>query len=398
MRGAVAEMQVAAMPASAPQKEAATDRIEVGGREAKSKLAALGYVGAPADQDAAAAATPIVPRTNFSETAFWQPHLVTDASGAAAIEFRVPESLTAWKVWVSAWTKELASGSVEREVKTVKELMVRPYLPRFLREGDTAELKVVVNNASERDLTGEVRFAILDPDTQEDLSAAFGLPAGGGSASFSATKGKGADLRFPISTPSGVRPLAFRVEARAGTLSDGELRPLPVLPSRIRLAQSRFAAIKNGERRELTFDDEKTDPTDRRALVVTVDGQLFYGMLDALPYLVDYPYECTEQTMNRFVSTAILGSLFDRYPAVGAMAKELSKRETRWQQFDAADPNRRMALEETPWLRHRRTGEESALRVLTPVSRAVSADALAKLRSAAPPVPPLVPGGPPSPT
>ena len=28
-------------------------------------------------------------------------------------------------------------------------------------------------------------------------------------------------------------------------------------------------------------------------------------MLDALPYLIDYPYGCTEQTMSRFLPAAI---------------------------------------------------------------------------------------------
>ena len=46
--------------------------------------------------------------------------------------------------------------------------MVRPYLPRFLREGDRAELKVVVNNAGEAALAGTLDFEILDPDTDEE--------------------------------------------------------------------------------------------------------------------------------------------------------------------------------------------------------------------------------------
>lgn len=345
-------------------------------------------------------------RADFSETAFWQPHLVTAADGTAAIEFRVPESLTSWKLWVAAVTRDLASGYVEQEIRTAKDLMVRPYLPRFLREGDRAELRVAVDNASEKKLSGEVRFRIEDPDTQEDLSAEFGLPAGGGSATFAAEAGQGTTVVFPVAAPSGVRPLAFRVEARAGALSDGELRPIPVLPSRIRLAQSRFAALTGGERRELVFEDLAAgDPTriDER-MVVTVDGQLFYGLLDALPYLVEYPYECTEQTLNRFVSAGVLGSMFDRHPGLQAMAAELAKRDTRWERFDAADPNRRMALEETPWLRQARGGpegeDEALLRVLDPqVARAVRAEALAKLERAQLPSGafPWFPGGPPSP-
>ncbi len=60
-------------------------------------------------------------------------------------------------------------------------------------------------------------------------------------------------------------------------------------------------------------------------MVVTVDGQLFYSMLDALPYLIEYPYECTEQTLNRFVSSGMLSSLFVQYPAVARAAEEMAR-------------------------------------------------------------------------
>lgn len=414
MKGAVAMESGAAppMPASAPAPQVRSDEsITV---TAKAPLLDLVNTTAGAhfedergEQDGGVSPpAEIAARTDFSETAFWQPHLVTGADGTAAIEFRVPESLTSWKLWVAAVTRDLASGYVEQEIRTAKDLMVRPYLPRFLREGDRADLRVAVDNASEKKLSGEVRFRIEDPDTKADLSAEFGLPAGGGSAKFAAEAGQGTTVVFPVSAPAGVRPLAFRVEARAGALSDGELRPIPVLPSRIRLAQSRFAALTGGERRELTFEDLRAeDPTriDER-MVVTVDGQLFYGLLDALPYLVEYPYECTEQTLNRFVSAGVLASMFDRHPGLQAMAAELAKRDTRWERFDAADPNRRMALEETPWLRQARGGpgveDEALLRVLDPqVARAVRAEALAKLEKAQLPSGafPWFPGGPPSP-
>ena len=394
-----------AMEGMAPPAPAAMQSAENRAARNEQEADALSDLAAPGVRDAAPAAPPpVAVRTDFSETAFFLPHLVTGADGSAAIEFRVPESLTSWKLWVTAWTRDLASGYLEREVTTAKDLMVRPYLPRFLREGDAADLRVEVNNASAGPLAGTARLAIVDPETEEDLSAAFGLPAGGASLRFAAEPGRSQSLSFPVVTPRGPRPVAFRVEARAGALADGELRPLPVLPARISLAQSRFAALKGGERRELVFEDlRKEHPTriDER-LVVTVDGQLFYGMLDALPYLVDYPYECTEQTMNRFVSTGILGSLFDRYPAVAKMAATLAERETQWERFDAADPNRRMALEETPWLVESRGGEEGEAlrRVLDPaVARAVQAEALAKLRQAQLPSGafPWFPGGPPSP-
>jgi Large extracellular alpha-helical protein len=75
-------------------------------------------------------------RSNFAETAFWTPQLLTGADGSASIEFTVPDSVTSWNVWLHAVTKDLRGASLKRETKSVKELMVRPYVPRFLREGD----------------------------------------------------------------------------------------------------------------------------------------------------------------------------------------------------------------------------------------------------------------------
>ena len=75
--------------------------------------------------------------------------------------------------------------------------MVRPYLPRFLREGDRAELKIVVNNAGEQFFDGALNLKIFDPATGEDLRPLFGLSAEETSGvAFSVDAGKGADLSF----------------------------------------------------------------------------------------------------------------------------------------------------------------------------------------------------------
>ena len=97
------------------------------------------------------------------------------------------------------------------------------------------------------------------------------------------------------------------------------------------LVQSRFVTLKNKDSKTLRFDDlaKNDDPTlVNEQMVVTVDAQLFYTVLQALPYLVNYPYECTEQTLNRFLSTGIVSSVYRDYPAVAKMAAEMAKRTT----------------------------------------------------------------------
>ena len=244
--------------------------------------------------------------------------------------------------------------------------MVRPYLPRFLREGDQAEIKVVVNNASDKELKGALNFDIIDTATDQSMLSQFGLAKSDADGKpFTVPASGGTNLTFPIKTPSKVGQIAFKVTATSGDFSDGELRPIPILPGRMHLMQSRFITMKDPGQRVMRFDDlaRNDDPTRiNEQMVVTLDAQLFYSVLSALPYLVNYPYECTEQTLNRFVSTGILSSLYRQYPAIERMAKEFSSRQTQFEQWDASDPNRKMALEETPWLQMAKGGDTDSLR------------------------------------
>ncbi|MBK8014981.1 MAG: hypothetical protein IPK13_26990 [Deltaproteobacteria bacterium] len=354
---------------------------------------------------AAAPAEPSAPlRSNFQETAFWMPYLLTAGDGSATIEFEVPDSVTTWNVFAHAMTRDLRGGSVAKTTRTVKALMVRPYLPRFLRENDRAVLKVAVDNASERVLAGTVKVDIVDLETNQSVLKDFGLDPTTSKHTFDSAPGKGMTIEVPLSTPRRPGLYAFHVTAQSGDVSDGEVRSVPVLPSRLHLVQSRFTTLKDAETKTLVFEDMAKgddDPTriDER-LVVTLDAQLFYATLDALPYLIRYPYECVEQTLNRFVSTGIMTSLFARYPSVQHMAKQLSERGTELETWAAEDPNRKLALEETPWLNLSRGGRQdldTMVNVLNPAVAAASRqEALGRLAKMQRPDGsfPWFPGGP----
>ena len=219
--------------------------------------------------------------------------------------------------------------------------------------------------------------------------------------------GGGVTLSFPVKAPARIGTVSFRVTATAGDWSDGELRQVPVLPGRMHLAQSRFATLRDKDRRVLRFPDMAAgdDPTLLHdQLVVTIDAQLFNTVLSALPYLAQYPYECTEQTLNRFLSAGIVSKVFADHPALAKLGKELAaQRDTPLEPWALDDPNRRMALEETPWLVTARGGDAGALpplKILDPdVARAQRDTAIAKLQKAQTSLGafPWFPGGPPSP-
>lgn len=342
--GAMAD---AAMPAaSAPMAQK---------KMSESNIATLG--GAPTE-----APKPVEMRTNFSENGFWKPHLVPGKDGSVKFEFTVPDSVTSWQVWAHAVSKDLQSGKVNKETRTIKELMVRPYLPRFFREGDEAAIKVVLNNSSDKDMNGDVEFDIMDEEGKKSIAREFGLEKP--KANFSVKAGGSTNLSFKVKVPVGARAISVKVIAKSGNISDGEIRPLPVLPGRMHLAESKFVTLKNTDKKELTFPGlvSNTDPSLVNDLfVVTLDAQLFYSVLSSVPYLVNYPYQCTEQMMNSFVATGILSSVFKDYPEVSKMAREFSNRKTQYEKWSEPDPNRKLALEEAPWLAVSRGGQDDEL-------------------------------------
>ncbi|MEM7050913.1 MAG: MG2 domain-containing protein [Acidobacteriota bacterium] len=369
---------------------------------ATAKVAAPAAPAEQATEEAVTADQPL--RSDFRETAFWYPHLEIGDDGVVEIEVVMPEALTEWRLWLSAITRDLRGGTVSRDLRTAQDLMVRPAVPRFLREGDRAVLEVLVNNGGDSRLEGELELELLDPVSGESVADAFGLS--NAKAAFAAPAGGSDRHAFSLQVPPGLGEVQVRVRGRAAGLSDGELRPVPVLPGRLYLSQSRFTALRDADRQVLRFAELAADDDPSRrddSLSVTVDGQLFYGALAALPYLIDYPYECTEQTLNRFVSTGILSSLFEAHPAISRAAAAMAERDTRLEPWEADDPNRRLGLEETPWLVQSRGGPESPdhlIKVLDPrVAREQRETALARLTASrtAGGAFPWWPGGPPSP-
>ena len=76
-------------------------------------------------------------RSDFSETAFFVPRLMTDEEGFVKVAFTLPQSLTQWNFKALAHTREMDYGLLEATVTASKDFMVQPNMPRFLRSGDS---------------------------------------------------------------------------------------------------------------------------------------------------------------------------------------------------------------------------------------------------------------------
>jgi len=285
-------------------------------------------------------------RGEFADAAFFEPHLMTAEDGRAEFTFTAPEQLTAWRIKVFAHTGDVKEGSLVSEAVTRKDLIVRADLPRFLREGDEGTVTAVVHNESESALTGEVFVDITEGG--ESINGMLGLAAIGKRFSLEPHDLVAFDWRVKV--PAGTGTYNVRVAAVSGGLSDAEERELPILPSRQRLIESRFAVLSGSESKKIEFEPGDDPTRENELMVLQIEPQLALSILNAMPFLVRYPYDCVEQSLNRYVPLSIVNEIYDDYPGIRKAVAKIPKRKTVVPAWEKDDPRGLMALMETPWV------------------------------------------------
>lgn len=88
------------------------------------------------------------PRREDVDTAVWLPNLVTDASGKAHISFRMPDSLTRWRITARAVSAQGIVGQKRQEIRSEKDVYLKWSGPVLFRQGDKPKLGVFVFNQS----------------------------------------------------------------------------------------------------------------------------------------------------------------------------------------------------------------------------------------------------------
>ncbi|HTU20570.1 MAG TPA: alpha-2-macroglobulin family protein [Gemmataceae bacterium] len=224
-------------------------------------------------------------RRNFADSAYWNAKLRTDADGKARVAFKVPDSLTGWQVVVTAVSKDMRVGRHETSFRTARTLMVQPILPRFFTEGDQVRIAANVHNLSETRQAVRVRLKADNGKVADDADKEISVEAhGSGTVSWDFQAGD-----------AGTAELLMSAEAPAG--NDASLKQLPIVRAGVEHVITTSGFCKDAATIKLPAG---VDPA-RAVLEVRFAPTLTADLLDTLPFLVEYPYGCVEQTMSRFL-------------------------------------------------------------------------------------------------
>jgi uncharacterized protein YfaS (alpha-2-macroglobulin family) len=249
-----------------------------------------------------AEAKPVVTvRRHFVSTAFWAPTVKTDANGEVRVAFTYPDNLTEWRLAAYAIGKDGNSfGTATTFVKTTLPFQARLSAPRFLVAGDSATVTATLVDRSGSDAKAEAAITVAGDavrltEGEPAIREALGILANGETRTGWSVQ----------ATQPGTA--VMMLSAHTQTAGDAMEMSLPVIEDGIQQKTAASVRLRTGAKMaELALElPAPLDPA-RTDVRLTLSPSRAAAVLDALPYLIDYPYGCVEQTMSRFLPAVVV--------------------------------------------------------------------------------------------
>ena len=233
----------------------------------------------------------------FRETAFWQAVVRTNEKGTAQVKFVLPDNLTTWQAEALGLTKDAKFGVDYIEFITRKELMVVPLRPRFVVPGDIFYVGAQIFNQSETTqgltVSFESQTLLLEDDRPEK--------------EIRLAAGKTETIYFRVQAVPHISKgeHVFLISAKGQGLEDTIELPISITPNNTYevTAASNYTA-ENAAREYVFLPPEVV--RDRGELTIKSSATLAVFLSDALNYLVQFPYGCSEQVASKLNAIAVV--------------------------------------------------------------------------------------------
>lgn len=217
-------------------------------------------------------------RSNFSDYAYWEPRLRTDAQGKASFEVKFPDDITYWNTYVYAMNQRHQTGRHTSGIQSFQALTARLSLPRFLVAGDTtlalgritAYLQDTLLTTSYVEINGETSKVRGHQVYQSAIDT----------------------LRLSAGDTDSLK-VKYYLEYQG--YIDGEERKIPLYPQGLEKTRGYFWSLQADTSFSISFD-----PGLGEVNLYVKDNPLEYFLGD-IEYLIQYPYQCNEQEASRLI-------------------------------------------------------------------------------------------------
>lgn len=286
-------------------------------------------------------------RTNFAETAFFLPHLLSDEQGQVHVSFTLPESLTEWRFIGLAHDRDVRYGNITATTVARKDFMVQPNMPRFVREGDHASIAARVINQCDHDLSGTVRFRLLNAETEQVVYTS--------EQPVKVEEGKTAAITFDFQVDDCNPMLICEIIGTAGSSSDGERNFLPILSSRKYITESvPFYVMADNNDKQIDlhelFNHGSITATQRR-LILEYTQHPEWTIIEALDGIKLPDYDNAPGFAASLYANTIASRLAQSIPGFEqAISEAQASLPNSQSQLELNDDLRDILLKESPWV------------------------------------------------
>ncbi len=283
----------------------------------RSELQAWGYgrsghgmglggrsVRAPSVRMGASSSSIIESRKDFRATAVFSPRLRTDKHGKARATVKMPDSLTRFRIVAIAAADTFYFGKGEGAIVTQRKVTARTTAPRFLTQGDTFSLPVVVQN--------------LDrvPRSVDVVARAANLVSTGPQGKrVTVPGGQRVEVRFDFATEARGKAIV-QTAAVSGSFADSSIVTLPVYEPATTESFATYGVVDDKPAFE-RLDVPSAIFPDVGGVELELASTQLQSLTDAVEYLDDYPFDCAEQRSGRMLANAAVGDILEAFAAPG---------------------------------------------------------------------------------
>lgn len=287
-------------------------------------------------------------RKDFRPTAFFEPVLITDKNGEATVTFKMPDSLTTYRI-TAFGVKDDLFALQEEEIKVQNPINIQQVQPRRLRERDTAECGVLISNLGKDGQKVTVSLEVLSPtkDTEQDkLEGRKTIPGKGfvdGESSHTVyvASGQSTVVYFDVGAKTeGTINLVYTI--KSDVLNEKLISPIRIEKTFVYETVTMTGTVsdekKGSEKESLIIPGFAKEG--RGDLTLTLDATRLGLLGSSVNYLFDYPYGCLEQQSSRILPLVAFDEYIDIF---GLDSKVVDIKEcvksytTKWKDYQHGD-------------------------------------------------------------
>ena len=253
-------------------------------------------------------------RRNFDPTAVFVPAVVTDSNGKAKVKFKLPDSLTEYRV-TAVGVKDSFFSLNEDKIKVTNPVSVREVTPGKLRINDVSEAGVVITNMTDVSQSVTVSLSLFEGAEKAGYKAAeddlVRLP---GKALV-----KGSSKQTVSVPANSTRTLMFEIEAKNEgwisleyTVSSDPVKErlygtLEIERPYVFETVSTVEEIRDNGKSKNKIKIPSTVNDSMGNLTVVLDATRLGALKDSVSYVFNYPYGCLEQRSSRILPLVAFG-------------------------------------------------------------------------------------------